>query len=151
MCSDIAAETQSKLIAVVKPEAPVSDTFRKFFKGDVYRDMNMDILGQLTQGYMPSVFGMLTMWSSWYKFFGFVGGSVDPAIMESTGAEVKKIEEAGDTMPEMYAGAFMQGGLILLDGEGKIVWSYRGTTIGDYGTHTQIKSEITSCKEKLGY
>lgn len=155
MCSDIAAETQCNLIALVKPEAPVGDTFKMFFKGEVYRDMNMDILKQLTQDYMPSVFGMLTMWSTWYNAFSFKG---DEALTQSLQNEDEQRTARGEapltSMTHSEAetsGAFMQGGLILLDGDGKIVWSYRCSTLGDYSTHSRIRSQIVSFKEKLGY
>lgn len=152
MCSDIAAETQCNLIAIVKPSAPVGDTFKMFFKGEVYRDMNMDILKQLTQDYMPSVFGMLTMWSSWYNAFSFKG---NPEMSQSLQAEDAKRVASGEIIaPHSEAetsGAFMQGGLILLDGKGKIAWSYRCSTLGDYSTHNRIRSQIVSFKEKLGY
>lgn len=156
MVTDIAAETQCRLVAIVKPDSMVCETFRKYFGGDVYRDMSMEILGQLTQGKMPSVLGMLSMYSTWTTMFT-APFHIDADVMASSEAEKESREAAGqEALPAPHSaadtsGAFMQGGLIVLNGEGSIVWSYRGTTLGDYGTHSKIRAKVMSLKSELGY
>lgn len=158
MCSDIAKETKTKVIAILKPEMPLSDTFRKFFHGDIYRDPKMTILTQITQGNTPSTIGLITMWSSWHYLFKSMyvhpdNNGIAPGISTSLNAEGLPIyiEAPTTTVVGMATEGYLTGGMMILDHEGNTMWSHNKFSFGDFASYITVRDKVNELKTLLGY